>query len=89
MISEPWTRRIRHDSGGKGTELAWMARAGIHVLPAFVISTDVFRAFRDGGICDSDKVLAPEWSPMRGAVKVRLLGPRPSRVQRSITIEDI
>jgi len=35
--------------GGKGTGLARMARAGIPVPHAFVISTDAFRAFRDGG----------------------------------------
>jgi pyruvate,orthophosphate dikinase len=35
--------------GGKGVGLARMARAGIPVPPAFVVSTDAFRAFADGG----------------------------------------
>jgi pyruvate, orthophosphate dikinase len=35
--------------GGKGAGLARMARAGIPVPPAFVVSTDAFRAFRAAG----------------------------------------
>ena len=35
--------------GGKGTGLARMAAQGLPVPPAFVIGTDAYRAYRDGG----------------------------------------
>ena len=40
--------------GGKAAGLARMAAAGIPVPPAFVISTDAYRAFRDSGVLPED-----------------------------------
>ena len=35
--------------GGKGAGLARMAAQGLPVPPAFVIGTDAYRSYRDGG----------------------------------------
>lgn len=46
--------------GGKGAGLARMAAAGIPVPPAFVIGTDGYRAYRDGGALPAELVTQTE-----------------------------
>ena len=49
-------RELRDRLGGKGANLAEMARLGLPVPPGFTIGTDVCATFRAGGALPADEI---------------------------------